>query len=266
MVLPDPTGQAQLRAWYTQGWDNTSIGTATSNDGGLTWTRYAGNPIIGQGMAGVANTAAHTGMCKEPNGTLHIFFGTTEATIYPFRAVSSTDGGLTWGNVRTVLTHAGWEAGQWGNSSCVIKDGVWHLLYESLDSASSWQVGYATSLDGLTWTRQNGGQPLTTLRTGTGMYGGVDLHARDDGTWELFFHANNSGTLPTDIFRATSSDLINWERRPGYSIVKRSLSFEYDQTADPAVIDINGQRVMFYSGVNNPTETSKIGRAVYVPA
>lgn len=271
MVKPDPTGAHQLRMWYTAGWDTTAVCMAVSDDDGFTWTREnGGNPVIGQGAAGVAGNVAHTGMAQDPADPLKlwIFFATTGLTAGPFRYVSSTDGGLTWGNVTNAFTASGWENGVWGNSSCVKKDGVWHLLYEGMHTdGTHWETGYATSSDNMaTWVKQNGGNPITTLRVGTGSYGGCDLHLLDDGTWELFYHATPSGFLPSYIYRATSANLIDWEKRPGHEIVPLTLDYEYDQTADPCVLEIGGERVMWYSGVHNPNETSKFGRATYVPA
>ena len=270
IVKFDPTGAHQLRMWYTAGWDSASICMAVSDDNGVTWTRDGASPLIGAGASGVSGSIAHTGMAQDPADPLHlwIFFATTGLGTGPFRRVESTDGGLTWGNLTSCFTATGWESGVWGNSSCIKKDGVWHLLYEGMHTSGTvWEVGYATSSDNMaTWTKQNSNQPLRSLQVGTGTYGCSDLHLLDDGTWELFYHVTTSGFLPSTIWRATSSNLVNWEKRPGHGIVLRTLSFEVDQTADPCVLEIAGQRVMWYAGLDNPNKASKIGRAVYVPA
>lgn len=264
MVLPDPTGQAQLRAWYTAGWLPASIRSATSNDAGRTWTKGTTN-LIGQGAGGVTGDVGHTGLVVD-GSALHIIFTDPASGNTTLRRVTSTDGGLTWGNPITILTKTGWESGRWGNSACVIRSGTWHLLYEAMDTSNVWQMGYATSSDGITFGRQNGGNPLTSLRYGTGMYGGPDLHLLDDGTWELFYHASTSGVLPTRIYRATSADLITWAKDPAAPILDMTLAFEVDQVADATVVTIGGERVMFYGGNDNPNATAKIGRATYTVA
>lgn len=264
-VLSDPLGTHQLRAWYTAGWSPAAVRMGTSDDGGLTWTKGT-TDLIGRGAGGVSTSAQHTGLMQETTLKLHLFFTDPTSGATTLRRVTSTDGGLTWGSPVTTLSPSGWESGRWGNSSCVIRSGTWHLLYECMDTANVWQMGYATSPDGLTWTRQNGGNPLTSLRVGSGMYGGPNLRLQSDGTWELFYHASVSGNLPTKIYRAISADLINWERRPGVPILEASQSFEVDQVADACVITVGGQRMMFYSGVDNPNAASKINRAVFTPA
>lgn len=248
--------------WYTGGWEPIAIAMAYSDDSGLTWTRDGSAPLIGGGGSGVTGNAAHTGLWIEPDlpaTTLHISFASPG--VAPLRRATSTDGGLTWGGVVTLLTATGWEVGDYGNTACVKKDGTWHLLYEAW-TGSTWKIGYATSMDGVTFTRQNGGNPLASLQIGAGMYGGCDLHLMDDGvTWELFYHASTSGIAPTRIYRATSTDLINWTLAG--MVLDMGLSYEVDQVADPAVVTIGGTRYMFYAGMDNPHQAGKINRAVF---
>lgn len=266
-IIADPTGVAQLRMWYTAGWSTAGVAMATSNDGGLTWTRAGTGFVIGNGAGGVTGQVAHTGLWDEAGGlTLHMSYTDPTSGATTLRRVTSTDGGLTWGSPVTILSPGGWETGRWGNSACVKKAGTWHLLYECMDASNVWQMGYATSTDGATFTRQNGGNPLASLQVGSGMHGGPDLHLQADGTWELFYHASTSGNLPTRIYRAISADMIYWERRPGVPVLDMSLSYEVDQVADPCVLTIGGQRVMFYEGVDNTNAVSKLNRAVFTPA
>lgn len=269
VFIPDPAGVAQMRMFYGGGWDAGRLFAATSDDGGLTWTRANGGvPLVGGGNGGESGEATHVGVVKTPTGEIHAIYAPhSDTTTGNLSAVKSTDGGLTFGTKRTILTPSGWESGVWGNSAVVIDDaGTWHLLYEGQDTTTNlWQIGYATSPDGATWTRQNSGNPLVTLQVGTGMYGGPNLHRLPDGTWELFYHAATSGLLPTDIYRAISTDLITWERHPGARAVTRTESFEVDQVADPCVVTIGTDRVMFYSGADNADATGKVGRATYVP-
>lgn len=265
-VIEDPTGIAQLRMFYTGGWNPCAVAAAVSNDSGLTWTRVGTGPVVGGGAGGVSGNVAHTGLWLDPDSPLTLHLSFTPNAVGNLKRVTSTDGGLTWGNPVTILTPAGWETGNWGNSTCVKHDGVWHLIYENLDGAGIWQMGYATSIDGVTFTRQNGGQPLKSLQVGTGMYGGCHLTLLDDGTWELLYHAATVGIDFTRIYRALSRDLIHWERYPQSAIVDMTLPFEVDQVADPCPIVIDGTRYMFYEGFDNPNQIAKINRAAFTPA
>lgn len=266
MVALDPTGAHQLRMWYTGGWSPTAIHMAVSDDAGLTWTRDGAAPLIGNGGSGVTGDVAHTGLWRDPVDplTLHICFAVP--AVGPLRRITSTDGGLTWGSVQTLLTATGWERGEFGNSACVFHDGEWHLFYEAMNTSGVWEIGYATSPDGVTFTRQYGGQPLRSLRVGVGHYGGQQIEQLADGTWEMLYHASPGTSPVTKIYRALSTDLIHWERFPQDRVLDMSLAFEVDQVADPHVVTISGTRYMFYEGFDNPSQIAKINRATFVPA
>lgn len=266
-VIADPTGIAQLRMFYTGGWDPCAIHAAVSNNGGLNWTRVGSAPIIGQGAAGVAGNVAHTGLWEDPASPLTLHLSFAAPAIGPLRRVTTTDGGLTWGSPVTLLTAAGWERGEFGNSACVKRGDVWHLIYEAMNNSGFWEMGYATSTDGVSFTRQYGGQPLRSLQVGSGaMYGGPVLTLLADGTWELLYHAATVGNDFTKIYRALSDDLIHWERTPQTAIVDMTLAYEVDQVADPHVVTIDGTRHMFYEGFDNPNQIAKINRATSVPS
>lgn len=54
----------------------------------------------------------------------------------------------------------------------VIKDsGQYHMWYTGVDGSGNWRgFGYATSNNGVNWTRQNGGLPVVTSRPGSGQF------------------------------------------------------------------------------------------------
>ena len=94
-------------------------------------------------------------------------------------------------------------------------DGRFHMWFTMGDEDSSYTIGYATSENGIDWTRRNQGQPVL----GTGVKGKFDdqvvLHpavVRDDsGKLHLWY----MGSGPQQGFRlgyATSHDGIHWIR------------------------------------------------------
>ena len=97
-------------------------------------------------------------------------------------------------------------------------DGRFHMWYTAGDARSRYKIGYATSPDGIHWTRQNGGKPVL----GPGAKGKFDdqvlLHpavVRDDtGVLHIWYN----GVGPQGSFRvghATSTDGVRWERQNG---------------------------------------------------
>lgn len=239
-----------IRRWYSGGWTNQAIGTAFRATASDAWTKYASNPIIGQGNGGVA------GACGRPTvievaGTFHMFFNLNAGTT--MKRCTSSDG-ITFSAPDDVLSLPS-GATIFGNCSIVINGGVWHMIVEALHS-SIWKMWYATSGDGTAFTIQAG--PLTTLSYG-GAYGGPMLSLAD-GDWTLYYHAATSGNLPTAIYRATSADLTTWAK-VGPVEINRSLAWEVDQSADPFWRIEDGQIAMYYSGVDNDAEISNISKA-----
>jgi predicted GH43/DUF377 family glycosyl hydrolase len=97
-------------------------------------------------------------------------------------------------------------------------DGRFHMWYTAGDKASRYTIGYATSPDGVHWTRENGAEPVL----GPGAKGRFDdravLHpavVRDD---QGLLHIWYNGVGPQESFRvgcATSRDGVHWERQGG---------------------------------------------------
>lgn len=129
-----------------------------------------------------------------------------------------------------------------------------------------WEIHLFKSTDGgTTWTAQNSGNPLTSLQIHAGgAYGGPGIYPTQvGGLYQLWYHAvNASGDLPTDIYRATSPDLINWTPiTPNPVLTHLGSGFEFDQVADPCVVEVAGTSYLFYDGDNNGTSTAAIGVA-----
>ena len=140
-----------------------------------------------------------------------------------------------------------------------------------------WQIHLFLSHDGLIWTLANDGLPLSQLqRHPGGMYGGPSLATVNgrltpknprDGLYHLWFHAttNHTGNLPTDIYHASSPDLIDWSvASPATPVLEhQGRGFSFDQVADPSVVMVDGKEpLMYYDGDNNRVGGAAIGLAV----
>lgn len=250
--------------WYTGGWSAPATGYATSSDG-LAWTKYASNPVFGKGGSGYAGGSN----CPEiivVGGTYYLY--ATDNDVPVVNVATSADG-IAWTIQASSITL---PAGKtvWGNHVVWIEGAVWKMLQEA--GSSPWETYLYTSSDGLTWTIGNSGNALTTLRVAVGgMYGGptfaTDLHGdktpKFGGLYHLWYHATpGSGNLPTNIYHATSPDLITWTQvSPSPVLTYAGSGFEVDQVADPSIVVVGGTASMFYDGENNPASAGRIGLA-----
>lgn len=266
-VLVDSTG---WRMWYDGGWNNPAVGYASCHAGSDptvagNWTKYASNPVYGQGGSGYANGAASTEVILVGT-TLYLFTSgsTTPSTGLrsTFRvATSAQSDGLVWATQTSSISFPSGGT-LWGNRTVWLEGSSWYLLQE-VYNGTIWQIYYYTSSDGLTWSIGNSGNALTTLQVHAGgMYGGPYL-VRQGATYVLYYHAApGSGVTPTDIYRATSTDRVTWTISPAGAVLTHTgATFEVDQVADPGVLTAGTVAYLFYDGIDNPHSAGKIGVA-----
>jgi predicted GH43/DUF377 family glycosyl hydrolase len=154
VVIKDGT---TYKMWYT-GLDASSIGRvgyATSADG-ITWMKYAGNPVLGVGAAGSWDST-YAGMASviKVGTTYKLWYRGGSATGGAIGYATSPDG-LAWIKYAPAITggSGGWDTTPY--QPAVIFDGMaYHMWYSGCDQTGDvCQEGYATSSDGAQWTRQ----------------------------------------------------------------------------------------------------------------
>lgn len=195
-VLP-PSGTFGWRMWYTGngGIDTQSIGYATSPTGlAGTWTKYAGNPVMGYAKDG-DEVCAGRGSILVDSGTLYSFStnGTLGGTLKV--RTSPVSDGINWTPPVTALT--GVSGAQ--NSHVVKISGTYYMFCE-YDSGGNWKTLMATST--------TPGGPYTVAEQPYSPIDGIYTYSSTGWTrqygdrWEYWSHAWNGST--GWIQRATS--------------------------------------------------------------
>jgi sucrose-6-phosphate hydrolase SacC (GH32 family) len=254
-------GGTAWKLWYNGGWAHPGIGYATSTDG-IAWTKYASNPVYGQGGSGMAGNDGGQSFVTKTGSTYYLF--TTNNDIPRVNVATSTDGIAWTTQVSSITLPAGKTL--WGNRAVWIEGETWKMLQEA---GTSWAIYLYTSADGLTWSIGNGGAALSTLQVAGGdNYGGPTIALVNGvhqptfaSTYRIWYH--DGAGASTNIYTATSSDLITWTIGNGGSpvLTHTGAGFEIDQVADPSVVVVNGTAYLYYTGVDNTGTTSKIGVA-----
>lgn len=223
------------KMWYRYGWDNPEIGYATSPDG-ITWTKSAENPLLSDKYAPYVFKVGLT---------YYMYVNIT--TWNRFDRYSSSDG-LEWTldqqGVMSVGGAGTWDASNLGNM-CVWKEDTndWRMIYEAKGASGIWKLGYATSTDGLTWSK-SGSNPVLTANSHIG-----GPKVIKSGSYFYLFAGREGGGFA----RYRSDNLITWIPLPWATLVKRSGDAEGEnspmgQTADMEVVINFGTLYAFFTG------------------
>lgn len=250
------------KMWYRGGgWPaetTLAVGYATSPDG-ITWTKYGSDPVYGGGGSSMAGNDGGQPEVLKVGSTYYLY--ATNNDIPRVNVATSTDG-IAWTTQTSSITLPSGGT-LWGNRVVWKEGAAWKMLQEAM-AASLWQIYLYTSSDGLAWSIGNSGNPLSTLQVfAGGMYGGPNLRVIGD-LYHVWYHATpNAGNLPTNIYHATSNDLITWTQT-GLVLEHLGSGFEFDQVADPDIVEVAGTSYLFYDGDDNvPPESASIGLATF---
>lgn len=229
---------------------NARIFYATSPNG-LTWTKYdntipsasdttSTNGRLALGTSGKGDSwAVANHVVIKDGSTYKMWYGGNNGTNWRIYYATSPDG-LTWtkydntvpSNSDTTSTNGRIPLGSSGKGDSVgtylgtvLKEGdIYKMWYRGYDGTSV-RMYYATSPDGLTWTKHDNTIPdrSDTLSTdgklALGSVGkGDDIHAqipviyKDGATYRMSYAGYKSGGGGYDIFFATSPDGLTWTK------------------------------------------------------
>ena len=149
-------------------------------------------------------------------------------------------------------------------------DGMFHMFRNGFRGfPAESQVGYVTSPDGYTWTKQ-GEEPI--FKTVEVPYAKIAMYASSalveaDGIWVLYFYTWDSRSFPSDsvIGRATAPSPTGPWVADAEPVLKPGAAGEWDekQVLAPHVLKTDAGYMMYYSGVN-ASGTQMIGMATSI--
>jgi len=155
----------------------------------------------------------------------------------------------------------------------VLKMGAtdYRMWYEAVGSNSITQVGYATSTDGLTWTKQ-GPVMAPDGSSWEKMEVSPTSVLYENGVFKMWYHgggyfranAPNIRLGGAEIGYATSSDGRNWTKFSNNPVLVQGSTGSFDdlQVAEPRVLNLglSGYH-MYYTGQNNSTKLKSFAMA-----
>jgi len=244
------------KMWYRVGWAVCSVDYAESIDG-LTWVKYSGNPVLVGGFYPCPFVFKY-------NNQFYMYVHGGD-WVRLNRYVSNN--GLSWAlDAANTLTcgSSGWDNHALGNLCVWVESGEWKMIYEAngLGGTGMWSLGFATSSDGKVWSKYSGNPVISS---GGGCGGAYII--KSGGTYYMWYHG---GGLPTEIYLATSTNLVSWATSPS-PVLRRTELWEGSdssegQVADPTICVVGTTVWMWYCGVHRQVSGDQaIGAAILHP-
>ncbi|PKO19099.1 MAG: hypothetical protein CVU39_00680 [Chloroflexi bacterium HGW-Chloroflexi-10] len=275
-VLLDGT---TYKMWYAGSSTSSTIrkiGYAISPDG-TTWTRQGSSPVLIPGSTGSwdAGHVSFPSVMKDGDTYKMWYTGLDASDIGKVGYATSPDG-FTWtkyiGNpVLTIGTGNSWDSVYVGAANVIKVGSSYYMWYRG---GLNGGIGYATSPDGITWTKDVN-NPV--IANGSGGWDHYAYHPRVlyDGT---VFHMWYSGGDPTgnlsQVGYAISSDGAHWTRK-GMVLPQGTAGAWDGESADhAAVLQVDSTLKMWYSGFNGTSyqigyasaEATILNHKIFLPA
>jgi hypothetical protein len=263
-VASDPTVISDgmtYKMWYP-GTDDisgdiySSIGYATSTNG-ITWTKYAGNPVISGTVGSWDASLGIAGVVFD--GTMyHMWYGGFGGGLNGAIGYVTSTNGITWtkysGNPVLQLGAPGsWDA-SWILCPCVISDtDLYKMWYTGVDDDGVYSVGYVTSTNGITWTKYSGNPVLQPGPPGSWESLILCPDVVLDGTTYRMWYAGQDADEPPPygqrIGYATSPDGVSWIKSASNPVLSEGAPGSWElKVSHPDVLLEGNTYKMWYTG------------------
>ncbi len=279
-----------LKMWYAGSpqspiFSELQIGYAWSLDG-VNWTRYSGNPVLSKRPGEWDNGPIADAVVLQDGDTLHIWYRGLADTLPPFGPGGGAIGyatsvdGINWNRQSAPVLQRG-PAGEWDANlllpDAVIKEGNTFKMWFSggtgeFPFTSSISIGYATSTDGIHWTKYD--NPATTASPfqfsdpvlphgGPGAFDepiARDPHVLKTASGYEMWYVGGAAR-GGQIGYATSTDGIHWTKYAGNPVLRATGTWA-NAIITPRVILDGEQYRMWFSGFQpNVPLAGRIGYA-----
>jgi predicted GH43/DUF377 family glycosyl hydrolase len=253
--------------WYS-GYDGTNhrIGYATSPNG-VTWTKSLANPVLDLGPTNSwGDKHAHHPIVIQ-NGALFQMWYTGDNGINARIGYATSPDGISWTKhpsnpVLDLGSLSSWDDTHVTYPMVIYNGATYQMWYSGIDGGNA-RIGYATSLDGITWTKYSGNPVLNLGLSGTWEDERVaEATVLFEGSTYHLWYAGDDGTNRR-IGYATSFNGINWIKHGGNPVLDNGPpgSWEERRLLMPRVIYDGTSYRMWYSGQKGSNQ--RIGLATY---
>jgi predicted GH43/DUF377 family glycosyl hydrolase len=146
----------------------------------------------------------------------------------------------------------------------VVKDGSTYKMWYSGSNGIDVKIGYATSADGISWTK-SGSNPIISNGVG-GSWDSISVRRpivlKEGATYKMWYNGTQDENTGFNIGYATSSDGISWTKYGSAPVFSRGTNpdWDYSNVWSASIIKRGTEYEMYYAG-NSNNNHHKIGYA-----
>lgn len=242
----------------TPGWGVATAPTAGFT--GLSWTKYVSNPISTTQPIGYVMYDRDDHIWKTwytygtGGGNLSIGYATATNPFGPWTPSGSNP---------VLSPSVSWEAGKVHNCAVIKESSTsYKMMYGGQDFTTvGTSIGFATSTDGITWTKYASNPVIVPAGTGwmkQGVFSPTTFYKSASTYYIMFSGKQNSVSGDSKNGWASSTDLITWTmgtHNPTLSTTRaweHALSGSFSDTEDPIYIQIGSNHYIFYDCYYGP--------------
>ena len=264
------------KMWYFGSEDHalgtSYIGYAVSNDG-IKWAYVSGDELPGPGSvltrgAGFESKLVYAPSVIKENGMYKMWYTGWDAAMRTKTGLAESNDGKTWnkynGNGGPVLTWGGPtdpDKTDAGMPYVIKENGVYKMWYTASDNSGvTWTLCYATSTDGINWTKHGKVVDISPGKFDSRGVTGPSVIKTND-IYEMWYSGIEAPFVP-DIWRigyAQSRDGINWQKIDGpktkgswYEGSQINGRFDKDNILCQAVLREENTYKIWYGGSIGP--------------
>ena len=233
------------------------VGYATSTDG-ITWTRLA-SPVLDPGNPGDWDETKVGQVSVLKNGSLYqMWFVGWSGSIGQVGYATSANG-VDWtkyaGDPVLTVDAGAWDETEVGGPRVVFDGSTYHLWYHGFTGGCCDSIGYATSPDGINWTKHPSNPVFGPGPSGDwddGVIYATDV-LTDGGQLHMWYTGVRAGGVSCGIGYVTSTDGVTWNRFLAGPVLEEGAPGEWDENyvSWPAVVKTDGLIHMWYRGTGS---------------
>lgn len=170
------------------------------------------------------------------------------------RYATSTDG-INWTvypNYILTGTTGTWDSGGISRGVSVIREnGIYKMWYTGTDNGNNWKIGFATSPNGISWTKYPSPVILPTESWEKTMLS-YPFIIFDEAVYKMWYTATQSDTSDSIIY-AYSSNETDWQKPSSENpIINKGSGGDFDSIfiVSPSILKKDGIFKLWYSGYN----------------